>query len=142
LGLAVSSYIFLNPIFEMTMTLEEAIIVTSLITFFIPVLVVPWLITRDIGAKVKSQARDYYLWKGMKSRLYAGAFAFMMFFSLFAISMYFGYDIVRATYTYVGYVAITVYLSLIYAFIYTNYYHKGFREGIIKNFNEAKKRDR
>ncbi|MCL2786867.1 MAG: hypothetical protein FWD81_06605 [Methanomassiliicoccaceae archaeon] len=139
LGLAVSSYIFLNPIFERTLSLEEAILVTVILTFFIPVLVMPWLITRDTGAKIKSQARDHYLWKGMKRRLYAGAFAFMMFFSLFAISVYMGYDIVRASYTYAGYVAITGYLSLLFAFIYSNYYHKGFKDGIIRNFNESKK---
>ena len=142
LGLAISSYIFLNPIFERTMTLEEAVLVTAILTFFVPVLVIPWLITRDTGAKIKSQARDYYLWKGMRRRLFEGAFAFMMFLSLFAISMYLGYDLVKASYTYAGYIAITAYISFLYAFVYANYYHKGFREGIIEDFNDSKRQDR
>ena len=142
LGLAISSYIFLNPIFERTMTLEEAVLVTAILTFFVPVLVIPWLITRDTGAKIKSQAKDYYLWKGMKRRLFEGAFAFMMFLSLFAISMYLGYDVVKASYTYAGYIVITAYVSFLYAFVYANYYHKGFRKGIIENFNDSKRQDR
>ena len=139
LGLIVSSYIFLNPIFEKTFSLEEAVIVTVVLTFFVPVLVIPWFITRDTGAKIKSQARDYYLWKGMKKRLYEGFFAFVVLLSLFAISMYIGYDLVRASYTYLAYIAITAFLSLMYAFVYSNHYHKWFRKGIIKNFNDAKK---
>ena len=138
LGLCVSSYIFLNPIFQSAMTLEETVIMGVILTFFIPVLVIPWFITKDTGAKIKSQAKDYYLWKGMKKRLYQGFFTFVMFSSLFIISVYLGYDIVRTYMTYAGYVAITAFLSLLYAFIYTNYYHSGFKEGIIGKFNEMK----
>ncbi|MDR0198667.1 MAG: hypothetical protein LBI08_02875 [Methanomassiliicoccaceae archaeon] len=139
LGLSISSYIFLNPIFQSALTIDEAVIITVILTFFMPVLVIPWFITRDIGAKIKSQARDYYLWKGMRKRLYQGFFAIMVFLSMLAISLYLGYDIVRTSYTYAGYVLITAFLSVLYAFIYANYYHKGFKEGIIQDFNEAKR---
>jgi hypothetical protein len=139
LGLSVSSYVFLNPIFERALSLEEAVIVTVILTFFMPVLIIPWFITKDTGAKIKSQARDYYLWKGMRKRLFEGFFAFMMLLSLFAISMYLGYDLVRASFTYAGYVTIAAFLSLLYAFVYSNYYYKGFKEGIIENFNDAKR---
>jgi hypothetical protein len=139
LGLSISSYIFLNPIFQSALTIEEAVIITVILTFFIPVLVIPWFITKDTGAKIKSQARDYYLWKGMRKRLYQGFFTVIVFLSLLAISVYLGYDIVRTTYTYAGYVLITAFLSLLCAFIYANYYHNGFKEGIIRDFNEAKK---
>ncbi|MDR0334392.1 MAG: hypothetical protein LBH69_00695 [Methanomassiliicoccaceae archaeon] len=138
LGLSVSSYVFLNPIFQSALTIDEAVIITVILTFFIPVLVIPWFITRDIGAKIKSQARDYYLWKGMRKRLYQGFFAIMVFLSMFMISVYLGYDIVRTSYTYAGYVTITAFLSLFCSFIYANYYHKGFKEGIIQEFGEAK----
>jgi hypothetical protein len=139
LGLSISSYIFLNPIFVDTFTLDEAVFVTVIITFFVPVLVIPWFITKNIGAKIKSQARDYYLWKGLRKRLFEGFFAFMMFFSMFAIYVFLGYDIERTYMTYLGYVAITAFLSLLYAFVYANYYHKGFRESIIDDFINAKK---
>ena len=139
IGLSISSYIFLNPIFQSTLTIDEAVMITAILTFFMPVLVIPWFITRDIGAKIKSQARDYYLWKGMRRRLYQGFFAIMVLLSMFAISLYFGYDIVRTSYTYAGYVLITAFLSFFYAFIYSNYYHKGFKEGIVKEFAEAKR---
>jgi len=139
LGLAISSYIFLNPIFQSTLTIDEAVMITVILTFFMPILVIPWVITRDTGAKIKSQARDYYLWKGMRRRLYQGFFAIMVLLSMFAISLYLGYDIVRTSYTYAGYVLITAFLSCFYAFIYANYYHKGFKEGIVKEFAETKK---
>jgi len=141
LGLSVSSYIFLNPIFHSSFTIEEAVIVTIILTFFVPVLVIPWFITRDTGAKIKSQARDYYLWNGMKKRLYQGLFTVVIFLSFFMISMYIGFDVVRTLYTYAGYIAITAFLSMLYAFIYANYYYKGFKEGIVDSFNEAKRCD-
>ena len=139
LGLLISSYIFLNPIFADAMTLEEAVLVTVIITFFVPVFVIPWHITKDVGAKVKSQARDYYLWKGLRKRLFEAFFTFTLLLSMFVIYVYFGYDLERTLLTYAGYVAITASLSLIYAFVYMNYYHKGFREGIIKSFADEKK---
>ncbi|MCL2142647.1 MAG: hypothetical protein FWH44_00065 [Methanomassiliicoccaceae archaeon] len=138
LGLSISSYIFLNPIFQSALTIGEAVLITMILTFFMPVLVIPWFITKDTGAKIKSQARDYYLWKGMRKRLYQGFFTVVVFLSLLAISLYMGYDIVRTSYTYAGYVLITAFLSLLYAFIYANYYHRGFKKGIIHDFNEAK----
>ena len=140
LGLAISSYIFLNPIFQSAMTVDEAVIVTVILTFFVPVLIIPWFIVRDTGAKIKSQARDYYLWKGLKRRLYQGFFAIMILLSMLAISLYFGYDIERTAFTYAGYVFITAFLSLMCAFIYANYYHSGFKEWIIHDFSEAKKK--
>ena len=138
LGLSISSYIFLNPIFQSALTLNETVAITAILTFFIPVLVIPWFITKDTGAKIKSQAKDYYLWKGMRSRLYQGFFAIMVLLSLLAISVYFGYDMVRTSYTYGGYVLLTVYFSLLYAFIYVNYYRREFKGAIIREFNEAK----
>jgi len=141
LGLSISSYIFLNPIFQSALTLDETVMITAILTFFIPVLIIPWFITKDTGAKIKSQARDYYLWKGLKRRLYQGFFTIMVFLSLLAISVYLGYDLVRTSYTYAGYVLITAYFSLLYAFIYANYYHKGFREGIIREFDKTKNAD-
>jgi hypothetical protein len=139
LGLSISSYIFLNPIFQSALTLEETVIIAVIVAFFVPVLIIPWFITRETGAKVKSQARDYYLWKGMKRRLYQGFFAIVVLLSMLTISLYLGYDIIRTSYTYAGYVLITAFLSLIYAFIYANHYHKGFKEGIVKEFGEAKR---
>jgi hypothetical protein len=139
LGLSISSYIFLNPIFAGTLSLDEAVIVTMILTFFVPVLVIPWSITRDTGAKIKSQAKDYYLWKGMKKRIYGGFFTFMVFLTMFAVCVYLGYDLERMFYTYLGYIIITAFTSLLYAFVYADYYYTGFKEGIIEDFNEAKK---
>ena len=138
LGLCVSSYIFVNPIFQTALTLDEAVIMGVILTFFIPVLVIPWFITMDVGAKIKSQAKDYYLWKGMRRRLYQGFFSFALLSSMFVISVYLGYDLERTLLTYAGYVAITAFLSLLYAFIYADYYHSGFKKGIIDKFNDLK----
>jgi len=138
LGLSISSYVFLNPIFQSTFTLEEAVLITIILTFFVPVLVIPWFITRDTGAKIKSRARDYYLWNGMKKRLYQGLFTVVIFLSFFMISMYIGFDLVRTLYTYAGYIILTAFLSMLYAFIYANYYYRGFKKGIVDSFNDAK----
>lgn len=139
LGLSISSYIFLNPIFVGALSLDEAVIVTMILTFFVPVLVIPWSITRDTGAKIKSQANDYYLWKGMKKRIYSGFFTFMIFLTMFGVCVYLGYDLQKMLFTYLGYIIITAFTSLVYAFVYCNHYYNGFRDGIIEDFNEAKR---
>lgn len=136
LGLIICSYFFLNPVFMENTTIYEAIMVGILISFFVPVLVMPWYITRETGAKVISKSRPYYLWKGLKNRLFQSFFAFTFVLFLVIIALYFGSDMIRVTYTYVGYIAFFVFMSIIYSYIFFNRYNTEIKEGIVKKFYE------
>lgn len=137
LGLIICSYIFLNPVFMQTMTIYETMMIGILISFFIPVLIMPWYITRETGTKVKSQARDLYLWKGMKKRMYQSFFAFTMVLFLILITLYLGSDMMRITYTYIGYAAFLMFMSIIYSFTFFNRYNTELKDGIIRKFEES-----
>lgn len=136
LGVVICSYIFLNPVFIGIMTIYETIMIGILISFFIPVLIVPWFITKETGTKIKSQARDLYLWKGMKNRLYQSFFTITVILLLVILSLYMGSDFNRIIYTYVGYIAFMAFMSIIYSFTYFNRYNIELKEGILKRFNE------
>ena len=139
LGIILCSYLFLNPIFIDQMTFTEMILIAMLLSVFIPVLVVPWHITKDTGAKIKSQARDYYLWTGMKRTLYRGFFAVAILIFLIAMLAFTGNDYERVVLTYAGYIVFMGLMSVLFTFIYVNNYHKGLIDGILDRYREQKK---
>ena len=135
LGVVICSYIFINPLFLQVLPFEEMFLIGMLLSLFISPLVIPWSIVKSIGAKVTSDApRDFYLWKGMRGRLYQGFFAITFFMMLLTLSVYLGMDFSRIAVTYLGYVAFMGVLSIITSFVYVNTYYIGFKNGIIKSY--------
>ncbi|MFA7342500.1 MAG: hypothetical protein WCY65_04975 [Candidatus Methanomethylophilaceae archaeon] len=130
------SYIFLNPFFLMEIEAWEMVIVGMILTFFVPVFVVPWSITRDLGAKIKSQAKDYYIWNGMKKRLYQSFMALGVVFLMVGLVLYLVDDLVMVAFIYMGYFLFSICLSIIYSFIYFNYFQRDFRDDIVLKFNQ------
>ncbi|MDR1691139.1 MAG: hypothetical protein LBR42_04790, partial [Candidatus Methanoplasma sp.] len=139
LGLVICSYIFINPLFLQVIPFEEMLMIGTLLSLFISPLVIPWSIVKSIGAKITSDApRDFYLWKGMRGRLYQGFFAVTFFMMLLTLSVYMGMDLSRIATTYLGYVAFMGIISMITSFVYVNTYYKGFKNGIIKSYLHSK----
>ena len=136
LGLVICSNLFLNPVFMKEMSFYEVIMIGILISFFIPVLVMPWYITKETGAKVKSNSRDFYLWRGMKKRMYQSFFGFAMVLLLVLLTIYLGSDIIRITYTYIGYIAFMAFMSVFYAYVFFNSFNNNLRKDIVKKFEE------
>jgi len=136
LGLVICSNFFLNPVLMNEMSFYEVLMIGIIISFFIPVLVVPWYITKEAGAKVKSSSRDYYLWKGMKKRLYQSFFGLTMVLLLVLLTLYLGSDIIRLTYTYIGYIAFLGFMSVFYSYVFFNSFSINLRKDIIKKFGE------
>ena len=139
LGIVICSYIFINPLFLRILPFSEMLLIGMLLSLFMSPLVIPWSIVKSIGAKITSDApRDFYLWKGMRGRLYQGFFTITFFMMLLTMSVYFGMDLSRVAATYLGYIAFMGTLSLVTSFVYVNSYYKGFKNGIIKSYLQSK----
>ena len=139
LGVVICSYIFINPLFLQTVSFDEMLLIGMLLSLFISTLVIPWSIVRSIGAKITSDApRDFYLWKGMKGRLYQGFFAITFFMMLLTLSVYLGMDFSRIVITYLGYISFMGIIAIITSFVYVNTYYRGFKNGIIKSYLRSK----
>jgi len=141
LGLVICSYIFINPLFLQIIPFEEMLVIGMLLSLFISPLVIPWSIVKSIGAKITSDApRDFYLWKGMRGRLYQGFFTVTFFMMLLTLSVYMGMDFSRIATTYLGYVTFMGIVSAVTSFVYVNTYYKGFKNGIVKSYVRSKVR--
>lgn len=139
LGITVCSYLFLNPLFLQNIPFEEMVTISIMLSLFLSPFIIPWSIIKSVGANVTSDApRPYFLWKGLKGRLYQSFFAVAFMMMMITLSAYLGMDFSRILWTYVGYVAIMGVISLITSFIYVNYFYRGFRNGIIKSFYQHK----
>lgn len=139
LGITVCSYIFLNPFFLKQIPFEEMITISMMLSMFFAVLVLPWSIIKSIGAHVNSSAaRPYYLWIGLRGRLYQGFFAIAFIMMMMTLSAYLGMDFSRILLTYLSYVVIMAVISFVTSYIYVNYFYIGFKNGIIKSFYQGK----
>ncbi|MDR3283464.1 MAG: hypothetical protein LBS92_07665 [Candidatus Methanoplasma sp.] len=135
LGMVICSYMFINPVFLQVIPFEEMLFIGILLSLFMSPLIIPWSIVKSIGAKIVSSApRPFYLWKGMRGRLYQGFFAITFFMMLLTMSAYLGMDFFRILTTYLGYMVFMGLISVVTSFVYVNVYYSGFKEGIIKSY--------
>lgn len=134
LSIILVSYIFLNPFFILELQGWEMAAVGIIITFFVPVFIVPWSITRDLGVTIKSQARDYQIWTGMKKRLYQSFIALGVVFLLVGLVIYLVEDLAEVAYIYMGYFLFSICLASIYSFVYFNFFQREFCQDIVRKY--------
>ena len=142
-GLVIASYLFLNPVFLETIDYVEMMILVMLISLFLSTLVVPVSIVRSLGAAAHSSGnRPYYLWEGMKNKLFHPAFYFGLFLTLMWISVFLEMDWSRIAAHYIGYFVFMALLGTMVSFTYVNVYYVPFKNGIIRNFYQRKQNGR
>ena len=121
LAVMISSYLFVNPLFLSVMSWKTMLSIMLMLSMFVPVLIIPWQIVKELGAKAISDApRPYYLWTGAKRRLFyvfATLGAFMM---MIVLSVYFGFQFWDIISTYIVFLVPLVLTTLIYSLIYAN----------------------
>ncbi|MDD2626905.1 MAG: hypothetical protein PHI87_05085, partial [Candidatus Methanomethylophilus sp.] len=138
-GLTLSSYIFLNPVFLQTIPFDRMLTFMALVSLFLCAIIVPCSILRSLGAEAHSAApRPYVLWLGMRNRLYQAYFILAITMTLLGISVFTGMDVLRIAITYAGYLVFLVLMSLTVSFIYVNTFYVSFKNGIVRNFLRRK----
>ena len=135
LGMMISSYLFVNPYFLEVMSSQTMLAIMTMLSMFMPVLIIPWLSFKQLGARVTSSApRPYYLWKGAKNRLFTTFATLGVFMMLFLISVYFGnnvWDIIR---NYILFLFPLGAAAIMYAALYSNNFSRGLRDTILRRF--------
>ncbi len=139
LGLMISSYIFLNPLLINVLGWKTMLAIMLMLSMFTPALLLPWQIVRGVGAKVTSDApRDYYLWKGAKSRLFSTFATLGAFMMMLILSLYLGNDVRDIICTYISFSVPLLVISLVYGSLYTNSFHESVRDSICEGFCKGK----
>ncbi len=139
LGLMLSSYIFLNPLLINVLGWRTMLAIMLMLSMFTPALLLPWQIVRGVGAKVRSDApRDYYLWKGAKTRLFSAFATLGVFMMLLILTLYLGNDIFDIVRVYLSFLVPLLVISFTYGALYTNSFHASVRDSICESYNEKK----
>ena len=142
LGLLVSSYLFVNPLLIQELGQNTMLAVMLMLSMFTPALVLPWIIVRAVGAKVRSSApRDYYLWIGARKRLFTTFMALGVFMMMFILSVYLGTDAASIVMNYVSFLIPLFATSAMYAGLYVNNFEKPVCDQICDRFEKGKRRD-
>lgn len=138
IGVTMCSYIFVNPIFLQQIPFEDMLMITIMLSLFMSPLVIPWVISKYLGAIVISSARPYIMWKGLKARMFQGFFAILFIMTMVTMMAYFGADLSRVLYTYLGYVIFMFLISVFTSFIFVNYFANSFRDDVYTTFYKKK----
>lgn len=139
--LMISSYVFLNPFFLDTMSVNDMISIMFMLSMFVPTLIVPWQIMRDLNARVVSEAhRDYYLWTGARRKLTNTFLALGAFSMMFLLSLYYGHDPADIVMNYVLFFIPLFLISIIYSTIYTNNFQNELKVAVLSRFLNGKEK--
>lgn len=139
LGILVSSYLFINPLFLQVMSWKSMLSIMMMLSIFIPVLIVPWQISQGVGAKVRSDApRDYYLWEGARKRLFSVFFAMGVFMVFFVLSVYIGVPVTDMLITYVAFIVPLLLSTFMSSFVYANNFYNPLRSSICNGFEKER----
>ena len=142
LGILISSYIFVNPLLIEELGEYTMLAVTLMLSMFTPALVLPWIIVKSVGAKIRSSApRDYYLWIGARSRLFTTFMALGVFMMMFVLSVYLGTNAADIVMNYVSFLVPLFATSAVYAALDVNNFETSVCEQICEEFEKGKRRD-
>ena len=141
LGITLSSYLFINPLFLETIDVKLLVSIMVLLSMFVPILVVIWLSVRTVGAKAISDApRPFYLWTGAKKKLVYSFFALGAFAVMLWLSLYYGHSLLTIIENYVSFVIPLVMLSLMFSFAFVNNYSDPLKVSVLRRFIEGKEK--
>ena len=138
-----SCFLYLNPYFLDTMTTKEMLSIMLMLSMFVPAIIIPWQLVRDMRVHVKSDApRDYYLWVGAKRRLFSAFLTLTAFGMLFLLSIYYGNDPLEIISIYIIMLIPLACISIFYSLVYTNNFLNGTMVSIYTRFMDGKVKNR
>ncbi len=101
---------------------------------FVPLVIVPWFIYTSLGAKIKGMTKDFTLYEGIKARIFRSYIAVGTLVVFVRISLS-ETDIDIFLTGFAGYVLGLAVASLLFTFIYFNYFDRELTKDIIEEYN-------
>ncbi len=140
MGVLISSYLFINPLFLETISSENMLAIMFMLAIFVPALIFPWMVVKDIKAQAITDApRPYYLWNGAKRRLFSSFLTLGAFMMLLLLSLYYGYSIIDIVVRYLYLLVPLGSVAFTYSVLYTNNFRNTMKVAIFTRFNEKLK---
>ncbi|MBR2255664.1 MAG: hypothetical protein IJ856_07670, partial [Candidatus Methanomethylophilaceae archaeon] len=120
-GMVLCSYLFVNPYFLEQISWSTMLSIMLMLSIFMPSLLIPWILLRQLGARVVTDApRDYFLWVGAKDKLFKTFMILGAIMMLLFLSLYYGNDPFHIFTEYLTYIVPLSTLAVIFALLYTN----------------------
>jgi len=142
MGAVVASYLFLSPYFLDNMTTQEMLATLLMLSMFVPAMIIPWQIVRDLNALVISDApRPYYLWNGAKDFLFGSFVTLGAFSMMFFLALYYGHSVGSMLVNYAYLIAPLIAISMMHAVMYANNFNNVMKAVIYARFSEEESGD-
>lgn len=139
LSLLFASYLFLNPVFLLSIPLQEMMVIMILLSLFVSAIVVPIFLVRMLGAEAHSSGnRPLLLWKGLKNRYIHVGYCICLFLTLLWVCLFIGVDTVTILSQYVWFIVFMLMTSALVSFIYVNSFSPETQGNVTEKFERAK----
>jgi len=135
-------YITLNPFFLKSSDDYQGLLsIASSLSIFIPIFVLPWFIYLRLNARIKGQAKDFLLYEGNGKRALQTLVALgsVVFFIRLAVHVISVVDLLTAIVNFFFFFFIA---TLIFTFVYFNYFEDSLVKGISRTYRKMKKQSK
>ena len=136
-SIVVIVYISLNPLYLEGMDYQDLFTIASNISFFIPLIIIPWFIFLRLEVKIKGIVQDYQLYDGIVYRMYRtfvtlGTIIIIIRLALEKINPR---DIFLTLPVYFFFFLI---VTFIITFVYFNYFENGLARDVVRRYRKIK----
>ncbi|MFP4142142.1 MAG: hypothetical protein ACLFSM_08195 [Thermoplasmata archaeon] len=135
LAVVLAIYISLNPLLLAERSLSELFSLASVVSYFIPVVVLPLFIFLKLNFKIPGPAADFYLFQGLRSRLLGliVTLGTLLFFLRLALRTF---DPGLLIYSFLFYFAGFLMNTFFITFVYFNYFENPLAKDLLEELSE------
>ena len=116
-------------------SIENMLLISSLIVMLTPILVLSWFIFLSLDARIKGSSNDFKLYNGLKSRTTSYTVTFGTLILLIRLALI-KTDLHQLFWSFVSYYPLFLVSAAIFTFIYFNYFENDLARNIAKRYRK------
>ena len=136
-GVVLLIYISFSPFLLDFVEMQELASISSFTTTFIPVFILPWFIYLRLDVKIQGPVKDFKIFDGLSSRMFQTIVAFGTMFLLVRLALR-NPAFISVMISFLVYSMFFVSGTLIFTFIYFNYFENDLAQDIARRYDEIR----
>jgi hypothetical protein len=139
-GTVITIDISFSPFLLESFSIQQLISVTSMVSMFIPWLVLPWFIFRRLGAGIPGPSRTFLIYNGLRSRVFGSLVAIGTLLTLIRLALR-DMEPITILYLFFSYYSSFLLVLGVFAFVYFNYFEDGLADDVAKRYDRLQEKE-
>jgi hypothetical protein len=139
-GTVITIDISFSPFLLESFSIQQLISVTSMVSMFIPWLVLPWFIFRRLGAGIPGPSRTFLIYNGLRSRVFGSLVAIGTLVTLIRLALR-DIEPITILYLFFSYYSSFLLVLGVFTFVYFNYFEDGLSDDVAKRYDRLQEEE-